>query len=288
MIMTKTVYTNRFTDVDLQTQKRSKNRNSDNETEVKKMKIAICGKGGSGKSTLAALLAREYARRNRPVLVVDTDESNLGLHRLLGTDAPPDLMDYFGGKKAMGEKIMAAMPDLASVNLIEEAWTFDDLPKDYVAEDHGVQLVAIGKIHDAGEGCACPMGMLAKQFLRSLRLGDSDVVIADTEAGIEHFGRGIDQEADVILMVLDPSFESLRLAEKITGMTEGIGVPLYYVLNKTEPTMAARMREGIADPSRIICEIPQDPDILEAGLEGQALTDGHPAIGLLVEALEGR
>ena len=233
------------------------------------MKIAICGKGGSGKSTLTALLAREYARRNRPVLVVDTDESNLGLHRLLGTDAPPDLMNYFGGKKAMGAKIMAAMPDFASIHLIEEVWT-------------------LGKIHDAGEGCACPMGMLATQFLKYLHLGDNDVVIADTEAGIEHFGRGIDQEADVILMVLDPSFESLRLAEKITGMAGNIGVPLYYVLNKADPAMTARMREGIADPSRIICEIPLDHGILAAGLGGQALTGGHPAIGLLVEVLEGR
>jgi len=63
------------------------------------MKITICGKGGSGKSSVAALLAREYARRNRAVLVVDTDESNLGLHRLLGTDAPPDLMGYFGARE---------------------------------------------------------------------------------------------------------------------------------------------------------------------------------------------
>lgn len=252
------------------------------------MKIAICGKGGSGKSTLVALLAREYARRNRPVLVVDTDESNLGLHRLLGTDAPPDLMNYFGGKKTVGEMIMAAMRDNASTNLIEEAWTLDGLPKDYVTEDHGVRLVSIGKINDAGEGCACPMGMLARQFLKSLRLGDNDVVIADTEAGIEHFGRGIDQEADVILMVLDPSFESLRLAEKITGMARGIGVPLYYVLNRADPVMASRMREGVADPSRIICEIPQESGILEAGLGGQALTDRHQAIGTLVEVLEKR
>lgn len=254
----------------------------------KEMKIAICGKGGSGKSTLAALLAREYARRNHSVLVVDTDESNLGLHRLLGMDAPPDLMDYFGGKKTMGAKIMAAMSDRAPVNLIEGIWTFDDLPKDYVAKDHGVRLVAIGKIHDAGEGCACPMGMLARQFLKNLRLNDNDVVIADTEAGIEHFGRGIDQETDVILMVLDPSFESLRLAEKVAGMAEGIGIPLYYVLNKADPVMTSRMREKIADPSRIICEIPQDHNILAAGLEGQVLMDGHPAVTSLVEVLEGQ
>ncbi len=116
------------------------------------MKITICGKGGSGKSTVAALLAREYARRNRAVLVVDTDESNLGLHRLLGTDAPPDLMGYFGGKRAVTEKIMAAMPDLLSLDLVGGTWAIDAIPGDYVSSKNGVRLVAIGKIHDAGEG----------------------------------------------------------------------------------------------------------------------------------------
>ncbi|WAI01998.1 ATP-binding protein [Methanogenium organophilum] len=251
------------------------------------MKIAICGKGGSGKSTLVALLAREYARRNRSVLVFDTDESNLGLNRLLGTDAPADLIDYFGGKKTVGAKIMAAMPDIASVNLIEDSWKVDSLPKDYVAEDHGIRLVAIGKIHDAGEGCACPMGILARQIIQRVRLDDNDIAIVDTEAGIEHFGRGIDQEADVILMVLDPSFESLRLAEKIREIAGGIGIPLYYVLNKVDPGMAARMREEVTDSSRIICEIQQEPGILEAGLSGEALTNGHPVIDQLVTVLEG-
>jgi CO dehydrogenase maturation factor len=89
-------------------------------------------------------------------------------------------------------------------------------------------------------------------------------------------------------MVLDPSFESLQLAEKIAGIAEKIGIPLYYVLNKVDPIVAARMRGGIAESSRIICEIPQDPDILEAGLSGQALADGHPAISTLVEVLERR
>ena len=43
------------------------------------MKIAVCGKGGSGKSTVTALLAKELARKGKPVLVIDSDESNYGL-----------------------------------------------------------------------------------------------------------------------------------------------------------------------------------------------------------------
>lgn len=250
------------------------------------MIITICGKGGSGKSSVAALLAREYARRNRAVLVVDTDESNLGLHRLLGTDAPPDLMNYFGGKGEVMKRVMAAMPDPSSVDLVGERWTIDGLPGDYVAQENGIRLVAIGKIHEAGEGCACPMGMLARQFLNNLDLGEDDVVIADTEAGIEHFGRGVDQGADVILMIVDPSFESLQLARKVSEMVADLDLPLYYALNKINLFSADRLREGLPDPSRVAGEIPQDPAILAAGLDGRALDQSHPAITALAGALD--
>ena len=49
------------------------------------MKIAVCGKGGCGKSTVTSLLARAclkkaLARRGKEILVIDSDESNYGLH----------------------------------------------------------------------------------------------------------------------------------------------------------------------------------------------------------------
>ena len=44
------------------------------------MKIAVCGKGGCGKSTVTSLLAKALARRGKEILVIDSDESNYGLH----------------------------------------------------------------------------------------------------------------------------------------------------------------------------------------------------------------
>lgn len=54
----------------------------------------------------------------------------------------------------------------------------------------------------------------------------------DMEAGIEHFGRGIDNGVDLILIIIDPSYESLQLSKKIGELSESIRKPFYYVLNK--------------------------------------------------------
>lgn len=253
------------------------------------MKLVICGKGGSGKSTITALLARHYAHTGKNVLVVDTDESNASLHRLLGTGQPKDLLEYFGGKKTMMESFRKARenrdPSEAPKN--ECSWTIGTIPHEYVATSQkGIHLVAIGKIHEAGEGCACPMGVLAKQFLSGLQLTENDRVIIDTEAGIEHFGRGIDKVCDKILMVIDPSFESVSLAEKVAGMAGKIDIPLYYVLNKTDESSSRQVRTAISEKDRIVGEFRQDPVLLAAGLAGKELPDDYPAIPPVLEKIE--
>lgn len=62
------------------------------------MKITVCGKGGCGKSTVTTLLAKELARMGKKVLVVDSDESNFGLHRQLGVELPRDLPNILAAR----------------------------------------------------------------------------------------------------------------------------------------------------------------------------------------------
>lgn len=47
------------------------------------MKMMLCGKGESGKNTISSLLAKQYARDGKRVLVIDCDKSNYGLHQQL-------------------------------------------------------------------------------------------------------------------------------------------------------------------------------------------------------------
>ena len=43
---------------------------------------------------------------------------------------------------------------------------------------------------------------ILKQFIKHLTVGENEVVLLDMEAGVEHFGRGVDNSVDLILSVI--------------------------------------------------------------------------------------
>jgi len=248
------------------------------------MKILICGKGGSGKSTVSSLLAKAMAVKGFDVLVIDTDESNYGLHRQLGMELPGDFMNFFGGKREMIKRLMEFFKNTdvekmesKPMKIFDQRWGFDDLPTEYLTIKNGIKLLAIGKIHDFGEGCACPMGALAKNLLDNLDVTEKEIVIVDTDAGVEHFGRGVEQGCDAILAVVEPSYESLKLAGKIDGMTKEIGKSIYFVLNKVDDDNRAMMLESL-DQLNVVGAIPVNRDISRAGLAGEELNLNLPEI----------
>ena len=242
------------------------------------MKIILCGKGGSSKSTLATLLARAYAARGRQVLVIDSDESNFGLHRQLGMELPEDFTHYFGHKKGIFQD--------GAQDVFDGGWHLEDIPEGFFSRDGAIRLMAIGKIHDAGEGCACAMGTLAKIFLEHLTLRDDEVVIVDTEAGVEHFGRGVDQYADVILMVADPSFESVQLAGKIVQMGKSFGKPVLIAINRASGAQLAWMQANMPVPEAVAAGVPMDDAIFLAGMKGEPIGKTLPEIETLIDRLQ--
>jgi len=236
------------------------------------MKISVCGKGGSGKSALTTLLANQAVSRGLGVLVVDSDESNSGLFKMLGFEIPPvPLMELVGGKKKLKEKM--SHPNV----LAESHFSIKEIPPRHLIRRNGLALVSIGKILQALEGCACPMGVLNREFLKKLRLGEKEMAIIDMEAGVEHFGRGIDEGIDRVLLVVEPSFESIAVAEKIKGLASGLDKEVLAVLNKIDAERIALKLEGElrSRDIEVIGIIPNDPLVFEACLEGRTLGGGE-------------
>lgn len=232
------------------------------------IKISICGKGGSGKSTLTGLLAQQAVGRGYRTLVVDSDESNSGLYRLLGFDNPPEaLMEMVGGKESLKSK-------MGEKNIFQkDSIVIEEIPEDYIVSSNNLHMVSIGKINRAFEGCACPMGVFNRELLKKLHLGQNDIALIDMEAGIEHFGRGVDAEIDRILLVVEPSFESLALAAKIKELASGFGKRLVAALNKVrgedmERALTRNLAENGVD---VIGVIPDDPAVFAAGLAGTTI-----------------
>ena len=210
----------------------------------------------------------------KTVLVVDSDESNFGLHRQLGVDLPRDFTEYFGGKDKAFKKMMAGeILDTVKLSAFAEkffsqAFTISEIPQEYVAKKDGVMLISSGKIHRANEGCACTMNKILEQFVDHLTLSQDEIALLDTEAGVEHFGRGVDNSVDQILMVVDPSFESL-----------------HFVLNKVNDQNLSTMQKLVCDPDKILAVLPSDPEISESGLLGRELTMENTPIQHLAAVL---
>ena len=236
------------------------------------IKISVCGKGGSGKSTLTSVLSIAAQDRELKTLVIDSDESNAGLYRMLGFPEPPTpLMALVGGRDGIKEKMN--QPSLLS----DSELTLGQIPSPYIVEKNGLRLVSIGKIHQALEGCACPMGVLSREFLKKLRLGQNEIAIVDMEAGIEHFGRGIDNNIDAVLVVVEPSFESITLAEKIKDLTSGLNKGLWAVLNKiSSESLISEIKKDLKKREiETIGVISYDASVFLSGLKGDTLSQGR-------------
>ena len=242
------------------------------------MKILICGKGGCGKSTIVALLAKEMALRKNKILVIDSDESNIGLHSRLGMQKPDDFMNYFGGKKLLFEKTKE----------MKNKWRLDDLPRDYLAEKENIQLLSMGKIYEFGEGCACPINALSSKFLEIVDLGEGEFLIADTDAGIEHFGRGVETGVDILLVVIDPSQESILLAKKISELGQQVDKPVYYILNRIADQETQDLLMNSIDRGRVIAIIRENKEIFMSGLAGNEFNMDVEGIKEIADMLESK
>ncbi len=178
------------------------------------MKIAVSGKGGAGKTSIASCLARIFEKEGFSVIAVDADPS-MNLNLALGMERPfpiAELKDLIEERTSLGGGLYRLNPKV------------DDILDKYSTKKGNIKLIVMGTVKNAGAGCVCPENTFLRALLRHLTLKRKEVLILDTEAGLEHFGRGLAKNFNVMIIVVEPSYKSIETANRIYELSKQLEI----------------------------------------------------------------
>ncbi len=198
-------------------------------------RLVVVGKGGVGKSTLTALLARLSARRGLGVVAVDADEQqNLAATLGIGLEEAASIVAVAEDADYVEEKTGARPGEGAGGMLRLNPDTADIVDRRAVLGPDGVRLLVMGGVRQAGGGCLCPETALIQAAVAGMHLHPEDVVLMDTHAGVEHFGRSLARGFDAAVVVVDPTFNAVQVGMESSVLADELGIAaVHLVVNRT-------------------------------------------------------
>lgn len=244
------------------------------------IKLAVTGKGGVGKTTLSALLANALAKSGRRVIAIDADPNS-------------NLLSCLGYREAGKVRPLVELSDLIEERTGAKPGTIggmfkinprvDDIPDKYAVNMDGLKVVVAGAVKRGGSGCYCPENAFVRALVSHLLLDADTALILDMEAGIEHLSRGTVESVDHLLIVVEPSRQSVDTAFRIRDLAEDIGLHHISVIGNKARSDADRafLLEALTGIP-IVGFLPYDERLREAEVAGKPPFGASQAVDNLV------
>ncbi len=197
-------------------------------------RVVVTGKGGVGKTTISALLSHMFAKDGYKVLAVDEDPQ-MNLPYAIGVDKElaknivplsrnPDYIEEKTGARpgTSWGLFLNLTPDISDV-----------IDKFGVSATDNINILVMGTVVQAATGCLCPENALLDAVMKYISLRKKEIIIMDTQAGVEHFGRALSKGFKHCVVVTDCTFNAMDVAKHTAKLAYQIGIEnIYLFVNK--------------------------------------------------------
>lgn len=229
-------------------------------------RIVITGKGGVGKTTTTALLANIFAEKNHNVLAVDEDpQQNLAFSLGFPLDQAENLVPVSRNLEYIEEKT-GARPGQGWGAMLRINPDVSDVVSRFgmrIAEK--INLLVIGSVIQAATGCLCPENALLDSIVRYIRLRNGEIILMDTQAGVEHFGRALADGFQHAIIMTEPGFNAVQVALHSARLAKDLEIPdIHLVVNRCRSEADKAKVQGYLreNPFSSITHLPFDETVM--------------------------
>jgi CO dehydrogenase maturation factor len=254
------------------------------------IRVVITGKGGVGKTTITALLAYIFSQEGLRVIAVDGDpQQNLGVTLGIPPEEAGRIVPVSQSPGYLREKTGAGT-DVSPGGLLTLNPDVTDIIDRFSVQVAGnLRLLVMGGVRQAGSGCLCPEYTLLSAIFRHMRLLPDEVVLLDTPAGMEHFGRAVADGFTCAVVVADPSYNALFVARVSAELAQQLGIREVILVvnrvgNQEDVDKIRKKTDSFSEFSRVIL-LPFDSGVVHEDPAVSSLLTGESAFLMKVRTL---
>jgi CO dehydrogenase maturation factor len=240
-------------------------------------RVVITGKGGVGKTTFTSILTKLLARKTFKVLAVDEDPQ-INLPYSLGLPLDMEITPSSRNVDYIEEKTGARPGEVWGAMLRLNPDVSDVVDRFGIKVDDNINLIVMGSVIQAAAGCLCPENALLDSIVKFIALREGEVILLDTQAGVEHFGRALAQGFKQTVIITEPTFNAYQVAKHSATLSRQLDIPyVHLVVNKVKSEEQFEKFKKVAGDSlqnfNEVFVLPYDENILETEPDVTPLLD---------------